>query len=569
MLVEISALIQQYFLAIWLAVLVVLIGAVFLHWPSVAPAPRPASSRLSGPDVAALVALAILFAWCAFVMLYRVDLADHDHSQLTRAIVGHRSISFPIWPRSGRFFPFGGQEFELLRRLGAPALGYFILPALELAVFCGALLLLLRRLPIPVRVIAAGLLLVAPSTQLIFHGLVYSERNVLLLLVLMALGLQSHDRVPSRRAVLGTLAAVHFALYYKEPVFVLVAAIAATRLLVDWAALERPRNIREFLASHRLELGMFGLVLVFISLYALTMLPYRSMEYAQSYANRGTRFGTLFWYLRAYPILPVFLVAMVARGIAIARRRVVPDRLWEPLAAGAVVYFAVYVVLGMQSAYFMAPVDLIGVIYTTVAAYEAVTARSVRPLVPAVAAAALGGIMFMSTWYLLIARKNAIASTATLAEFVKGVADTSRTPVRVFMPLQTNYAMMEFGSLLEYKGARVVADSGARAGEVVLYASAETPDGRCVSFSRVPCAQASMAPQGTLVLTMANDWPPAGSSQSLRPSHPAVAIPPFGIPAIVSALRAVRTMLGQPDPGPRQDWLWAYAVIATEKADHP
>ena len=555
-------------MAIWLALLALLILYVLLKWPSRAVDPTT-HSRFSRSDLVALAALAVLFAACAFVMLYRVDLADHDHSQLTRPIVGHRPLQPPIWPSSGRFFPLGNQEFELVRMLGAPGIGYFILPTLELAALCVLLLRLLNRFPTPARVGAVAFVLIAPSTQLIFTGLIYSERNILLFLVLMALGLQRHDRLPSRGTALLTLAAVHFALYYKETVFVLVAAIAATRMFIDWTASGRRSGIREFLATHPLEVGMLGLALAFVALYALTMLPYRSMEYAQNYSHRGTALTTLVRYLRTDPILIVFLTTATVRGIAIWRRRVIPDPLWDPLAVGAVGYFSAYIALGMWSAYYMAPVDLLGILYVTVVACEAVSARRIRAVVPATVAAALGVLLLLSSWYMLVWRKNVVASTAALAEFVKGTADTSDAPVRVFLPQQTNYAVMEFGSLLEYKGARVRADSIARAGEVILYAAQETRDGKCVESSRVPCTQAATAPAGSVVLIMATANPPPGSLQSLRPGHPAVAIRPFGIPPFLPALRAVRRLLDGEEIPPRQDWLWAYGEIAREHGDQP
>ena len=565
---SVSRLIQDQFRAVWIVLLLLTIWYAFRTWNSSSPGTAtttPTAARLSAADVAALACLAALFAWCAILIFYRAELADHDQSQLTALILRDRYFPPNVWPANGRFWPLGFQELNVLLMIGVSGKGFFVLPAIELAVLCGALLVLLRRFQLPARVLVIALILVTPSILLIYQGLIYPERPLILVLVLMVLGLQLGDGPHSRWMAVVTLGATHAALYLKEPVFVLVAGIAATRLIIEWSTqANRTRSaLRRFLTAHPVELGMLALAAIFVGLYFAAMHPVQSMGYAER-AYRGSPIETFAWYLRAHPILLVFLATVVVRATGIARRRVTPDKLWDPIAVGVLGYVAVYLKLGMVSTWYLAPVDVLGLLYVAEVARVAVDARKIRPLVPVAGACLLGLVLVLSSWYQVLRRKNIVYARAVLAEYVKRVADTSSVPVRVFLPGQTTFDTMEFGAFLQFKGVSVVADSVRHGpGKVVLMSPHPFPDGRCLPSRKIPCTSTASPPPGSLVLVMADDGPPEGSVMTLKPANPALAVRPFGVPAILPLLVAVQRVQKQDwSGGARSDFLWAYVEVA-------
>jgi len=148
-------------------------------------------------------------------------------------------------------------------------------------------------------------------------------------------------------------------------------------------------------------------------------------------------------------------------------------------------------------------------------------------------------------------------------EYVKRTADTARAPVRLFLAGQSPYGMMEFGTLLLYKGVHLVADSlaGERPGVVVLDGPFPFEGGRCVPTRRLPCHRASEPAPGSLVLTLPDDKLPDGVT-SLRPSEPAFVYQPFWIPSMLPLIRATRSELTGSYLKRRQDWMWAYASVS-------
>jgi hypothetical protein len=59
----------------------------------------------------------------------------------------------------------------------------------------------------------------------------------------------------------------------------------------------------------------------------------------------------------------LFVGAVLFRTYLIARRRVAPSLLWDGQAFGAVACFVGYLGLGISAAYYLAPVDLIALLY--------------------------------------------------------------------------------------------------------------------------------------------------------------------------------------------------------------
>jgi hypothetical protein len=563
----VSQTLQEFFPFIWLAVLALaVIWALSRRVPATASGPTVTPRIPNAIDHMALAAFAILTAFYVFVICYRVDFGDIDQSIYLWSMILKEGVNLPIWPGSGRFFPFGHQEFNFLRHLADPLKGFFVLSVLELLALLAVLYLLLDEFRIAARSLILALVLAAWSIYIAFSGLIYTERNLLLLIAVIAVCIKRYYRRPSVWPLAAALAATQLALYHKEPVFLFVIGFAAIPILRTWLAPpEGPRSIRRALAAHPIEVGMLVLSLVFIVMYAGIMLPHRSAGYAENHPNKSSPAAAFIWFLRGDPILVVFFLTLAYRVIRLVTRREELDPFWDGLAVGGALYFGAYVILSMESSYYTSPLDLIGILWVAELARRAVARGGLRVALPVGLAIIVAIPLAASLWYTAIRRKYFVHGKVAIAEFVRRTADTSAAPLRVFVPRQGPYFLMEFGALLMYRGVTVVPESLAagRAGVVIIQGKADFPGGRCASHRVVACSHADEAARGSLVLTFPEDRVTSGQGVTLRPAGvPEFVYQPFAIPRVMPWLKRVRTTLQGPEPTQRSDWLWGYVVVA-------
>jgi hypothetical protein len=154
--------------------------------------------------------------------------------------------------------------------------------------------------------------------------------------------------------------------------------------------------------------------------------------------------------------------------------------------------------------------------------------------------------------------KGDVTLTARCESHLYGGTDLDDTIVRlvayrdagadvVYAPGLTDFALMEFGAFLRYKGAELAADSssGDKAGAIILEGPHQFDGGKCVPYRAVPCTHVTSPRPGTVVLTFPEDEPRGGGAMSLRPAEPALAYEPVVIPAMMPWL-TVSVMPHQP-----------------------
>jgi hypothetical protein len=93
------------------------------------------SFRLYFPTgtIAGLLAL-FLASYIALILAWE-DFAYHDNELFTLGTLQGHNIPLPIWPTQGRFFPFGLQEFNLIRHFTSSITGYHVFRIIEFLVF--------------------------------------------------------------------------------------------------------------------------------------------------------------------------------------------------------------------------------------------------------------------------------------------------------------------------------------------------------------------------------------------------------------------------------------------------
>jgi hypothetical protein len=436
------------------------------------------------------------------------DFTYYDNSHYTNGTLVGRDIPVQIVPAEGRFWPLGHQEFNLLRHVTHSVTGYHALRIVELLFLCGILLVLDEELSIKARVALITLALITPSILTSFSGLIYGEANVLLLLACLAWFVKRFEQTQSVAWAVGAVISSQFMLYYKETAFLLLLGFAVGRLLLRCLKADQGgwdfNRLRDPESRLDMCLGLLGVL--FFLYYLAAMFPNYSMSYADEYQLPLQQVLASYFGL---DLLVWALVAVVlARILLILERKVAPSLLWDGLALGGISCLAGYLTLRMYSAYFLAPVDLIAVLYLGRLAILSVKNMGLGTRLCAVALLALVLLQDISlSAFRMYERKNVIHAKSEIAQVIKARYDNDpRNAKRLFFPFANPFHILEFASYLNYLGVPVeeVPAGSVKTNGVVLVGRAIEKDGPC-GYRAFVCHPGNRPDPGDLVVVLPDD----------------------------------------------------------------
>jgi hypothetical protein len=308
-------------------------------------------------------------------------------------------------------------------------------------------------------------------------------------------------------------------LYYKETAFLLLLGFAVGRLLSrcwkgNHAGWEFKR-LRD--PESRLDICLGLLVVPFLLFYLAAMFPNFSTHYANEF--RLPLAEVLASYLKIDLLIWVFVAFALARIFLILRRKVAPLPFWDGLVLAGLGCFAGYVALRMQSAYYLAPVDLIAVLYLGRLAILSMENMGVGTRLCALALLSLVLLQDLSlSAFRMYEAKNVIHSKAELGRVIDArYASSPQNVKRLFFPFASPYYMLEFASYLNYLGVPVEkspVDSTAT-GTVMMVGKAIQKDGPC-GYRTFLCHPGSRPNPGDLVVVLPDDFTATDELNSYR-----------------------------------------------------
>ena len=502
------------FWPIWIAITGVSATLVLWVIPKRNDAPKDAIQRR--PNVWSVSAIVTAVFLMLFLVLYIAgdlvwqDFTYYDNSLFTMGTLAGHNIPAFIWPSEGRFFPLCDQEYNLLRHLTHSVAGYFALRFAQIVLIALMLLFLDKELSVTKRTALVLLLLVTPSIFISFSGLIYPESNLVFSLLCFAVCIERFEWTHHRAWAVCAMISAQFMLYYKETVFLLILGFAGGRLLLrcklperkgwDWKRLRDPES--------RLDACLALLVVPFLLYYFAAMFPSYRTRYAQKFhlpflemVETYLKVDLLAWVLVGY---------IFARAYQILRRNARPSLLWDGLALGAVAYMAGYLALGMQSAYYFAPADLIAVLYVgriTVLAWQHLHISGKSFAVTLLAFVFIQDLSLSA--FRMYEMKNVIHAKSEMGSMIEEhYQDSSQSVQRIFFPFTPATHMMEFGAYLSYRGVPMERENSgmANSGTVTMVGRAVKKDGPCVSGKPLICHTDAAPNPGDLVVVLPDDF---------------------------------------------------------------
>jgi len=516
---HLSQLLISHFLLIWMLLLVLVPVCGLLAsslWQPILSRTSPvgeSTGKLESPrpltlaDGIAAAGFAIFLILYIVVIFYKEDFAYYDNDQLTDFSLRGRNFPPPIWPDAGRFFPLGFQEFNVLALITKSLAGFHTLAVIQLVILLLAIMAVLDGFKPFHRVLILMLAMLAPSFMIPFTELIYPERNVLFWLAIMVWCLYSHSKTKASIYFIGCLIATHFALYYKETVVVFVVACAVTRILLEsHAGRAAGHSWRELARENSLSLGMLAVSGIYGVLFLATMLPHGNPSYLG--AHRQALGSVLLAYAQTDWLPLVLFAVFIIRVQRFIFSDGELDPLWESLAVGALGYFAVVLALRLVSAYYMAPVDLIAVLYTARSSL-AWLSKPTRLRV-SIVAAVFTCILFQNLAYSsfrMIERKNVIAVKKQFADFLRSYQWETNT-LELFFPYASQYHLMGLSAYLRYRGFPLVgqsAPSGGAGPRLLIEGPQDFLHNRCVDYRDYACTHADRPGEGALIVVLPDD----------------------------------------------------------------
>ena len=508
----------ELFWPIWTAIATV--SAIAVAWvvghatapvvPEVrkSPIPRAGTPRSAWRGPLTASALLALFLVCYIALMLRwEDFAYYDNSYFTLFSLRGLNYAPPIWQSSGRFFPLCHQEFNLIRHFTGTVIGYHALPMLQLLILSGILLMLDDELSVQARAGLIVFLLITPGIVISFGGLIYPERNVVFCLACLLLFVKRFEQTHFTPWAVAAVISAQIMIYEKETAFLLLLGLAIGRLA--WGCWNRDLGVWDFKRlrdkERRLDLCLASLAMLFLLYYAAVMHPRPKAYYGDRL--RLSLAESVLSYMKLDLLAWLFAAFALGRIYLILRRRIEPLPFWDGLALGGLACFAGYVCLGLSSPYYLAPVDLIAVLYVgrfVILAWAQWSLRSRLALAVLMGALLLQGVSISALS--LFQRKNLIHAKDGIARVVEARYQGGGAQ-RLFFPFASPYVVSEFAAYLNYRGIPVegVTTEPAGLNRVSMVGSAVTKDGPCVGYLSVICHPGSSPALGDLVVVLPDD----------------------------------------------------------------
>jgi hypothetical protein len=477
------------------------------EYTSIGQAP-PRRNAWSRGSIAALILLGLFLVSYVALILKWEDFAYSDNDMFTLFTLRGHNIDLPIWKGEGRFFPLGHQEFNLIRHFTSTVAGYHALPIIQLLIVCCILLILDDKLSITARAALAAFVLITPGIVVSFGGLIFSERNVVLWLVCLAFFVKRFEQTFSPAWAAAAAVSAQIMIYYKETGFVLLLGFAAARLALRcWNSAQGTWDFTRLRTKEScLDLCLACLGVVFLLYYAAVMFPHPSMKYADE--ERLTTIEVLLSYIKLDLLAWLLMAVVLGRTYLILRRKALASPLWDGLALGGLAYFAAYLHLRMFTDYFLAPVDVIAVLY--VGRFATLSWRGAQWWGKTAGLVFLFVILLQDvslSAFSVFERKNVIHAKAEIASLIDSRGQSGPGNVkRIFFPFANPYRVMEFAAYLNYRGVPLEgAEGSAGLNSVAVVAKSVANEGPCVDWRTLVCQPGSRPEPGDLVVMLPDD----------------------------------------------------------------
>ncbi len=526
---------HRYFLSVWIISLIIVIVVAVIFYSNNSTSLKQGTSIFNQSNnisqnfnknyflYLGIICFLIFVGAYIYLIFNKAEFAYYDNDQFTFFSLLGKFYKMPISPGQGRFWPLGLQEYNIISIFSKTPLAYHSFSIFQLLVTILLCLSILPQIKLSHKIILATLILTIPSFVVSFFGLIYPERNIIFWLAIFIFCLDKQEKHKSLIYLCGIFIATQFLLYYKEPIFLLILGFAGSRLIITafndklWHKVQE--RIFGFVKNNWLDLGLIILSLAFIYLYISNTYGQVGTSYASTHA-RDSRLSIFIDYLKANPILLIFLLVFIdrIRGLILGKYRL--NLIWDTLAIGNLLYFLAYIKLNIFTNYYTAPVDFIATLYlANISGKVFINKHRYKALgiVVLVIIIFIHNIHYSS--FFILARKKMIDGKVQTTHFIERyISNNNSNNVDLFFPENSGYRMMQFSAFINYKNFPVLIQDKKPFidGSLVMKANKSFPDNLCVPYRPFKCFYSAQPEPSNLIIIFLPEKPFTGKQPLTR-----------------------------------------------------
>ncbi len=345
------------------------------------------------------IAFAIILALYVTLIPMWEDFTYQDNDIFFRTLFnGAQWYRAPVWLGAGRLFPLAHQEWALIAKVSASNFAYHFFAVIEVIFFC---FLMVKLFGGKISLFVSLLLLASPPFVQSFYGLIYPERNMIILLSLIILAIRSHSRTGTLSSLILLSAATCAFLFYKETSFLIIYGLAASSLLYYFITREKQ--------VVTITVTLFVSASLWLATYVFFIMPEIQDAYGKGLAN-------VTHVLICMSMSPVTYMSIVSMGIFAFNLKM--KSIFSLMPVIAIGYSFTMYMLSFDMPYYHAPSLLMAVISLFLATREIVWV-AVIILSFSTLATANNSIEIIKT------RKEMVSAKADAAKYIATISKTN------------------------------------------------------------------------------------------------------------------------------------------------
>lgn len=184
---------------------------------------------LKSKNIPIIFMLVVFYALYISMIPIWEEFTYQDHSIFFSTLKdGNQFYPTPIWYGAGRFFPLAHQEFTYIAKINASNFAYHFFAVIEMILIY---FIFIKLFSFKKGTFFFVVLSITPAFVQTFFGLIYPERNLILLLLCAIAFLAESISEKSKIKLIISILFFSLSLFYKETAFLITLGVAASLLL--------------------------------------------------------------------------------------------------------------------------------------------------------------------------------------------------------------------------------------------------------------------------------------------------------------------------------------------------
>lgn len=281
-----------------------------------------------------------------------------DHNLLDTLLIGKKLPLF-IFPEIGRFYPLDGFEYNLISLISVSPYAFYLYNLIQFII----LIFILQKLLLEILgfrykniiFLSILILILSPGFVTAWFRLFVPERSVLFFLIIFLYFYVLYQKEQKISYFVLGLISANIALYYKEPVFLMLGSFAFFHLVFGWKEINSKQRICDY--------ALIASSVIFVAIYFFVVFLHKGNNlYGATNVNYLLQLlKNLFSYALCDPLIVFLLLPLAFWRLYRIIKTKSSDVLYDSLLFSSFIYMLVFLKLNLPFSYhYLLPVYSFG-----------------------------------------------------------------------------------------------------------------------------------------------------------------------------------------------------------------